>query len=148
MRYSQNSFCQKSSIPCISPPPRQPRAVVISYKICDLSATKRLCHPIILQTDCRFLPTLKQHSLKPERPYHTSNVNMTDFHPINGWGQQQDAFSPIDPAFQWDFTGVQSPKTMVSHYNDVSYIAICPSYSCCTDEHPSSYNGLPASMPR
>ncbi|KAI1617074.1 hypothetical protein EDD37DRAFT_645135 [Exophiala viscosa] len=44
---------------------------------------------------------------------------MTDFHPVNGWDQQQGTFSPIDPAFPWDFNGIQSPKTMVSHYNDL-----------------------------
>ncbi|KIV79668.1 hypothetical protein PV11_07216 [Exophiala sideris] len=44
---------------------------------------------------------------------------MTDFHSVNGWGQQQGTFSPIDAGFPWDFNAVQSPKNMVSHYNDL-----------------------------
>lgn len=44
---------------------------------------------------------------------------MSDYS-LNNWSQQNGAFSPVDPAFQWDFTGVQSPKTMANHYNDVS----------------------------
>ncbi|KAK5047629.1 hypothetical protein LTR84_006294 [Exophiala bonariae] len=44
---------------------------------------------------------------------------MTDFHQ-NSWGnQQQAAFSPMDPSFQWDYSTVQSPKNMVNHYNDL-----------------------------
>jgi hypothetical protein len=45
---------------------------------------------------------------------------MTDFR-HNSWGNQQATFSPIDPSFQWDYSGVQSPKNMVNHYNDVSH---------------------------
>ncbi|KAJ9632874.1 uncharacterized protein PV06_09785 [Exophiala oligosperma] len=43
---------------------------------------------------------------------------MTDYS-LNTWSQQNGAFSPVDPAFQWDFTGVQSPKAMATHYNDL-----------------------------
>ncbi|KIW13087.1 hypothetical protein PV08_08274 [Exophiala spinifera] len=42
---------------------------------------------------------------------------MTDYS-LNDWSQQNGTFSP-DPAFQWDFTVVQSPKTMATHYNDL-----------------------------
>ncbi|KIX04951.1 uncharacterized protein Z518_05822 [Rhinocladiella mackenziei CBS 650.93] len=44
---------------------------------------------------------------------------MTDYHTTNGWAQQQATFSPIDSSFQWGYTGVQSPKNMVRHYNDL-----------------------------
>ncbi|OCT51481.1 hypothetical protein CLCR_09031 [Cladophialophora carrionii] len=43
---------------------------------------------------------------------------MTDYHSTNGWSQQSGSFSPMDTSFQWDYAGVQSPKNMVSHYND------------------------------
>ncbi|KAK5258056.1 hypothetical protein LTR67_006495 [Exophiala xenobiotica] len=43
---------------------------------------------------------------------------MTDFS-INGWVQPTGAFSPVDPAFQWDFSSMQSPKVVVNHYNDL-----------------------------
>ena len=45
---------------------------------------------------------------------------MTDYHSANSWNQQSAGFSPMDNSFQWDYAGVQSPKNMVSHYNDVS----------------------------
>ncbi|ETI22529.1 hypothetical protein G647_06604 [Cladophialophora carrionii CBS 160.54] len=44
---------------------------------------------------------------------------MTDYHSTNGWSQQSGGFSPMDTSFQWDYAGVQSPKNMVSHYNDL-----------------------------
>jgi len=44
---------------------------------------------------------------------------MADFHTATGWGQSQGGFSPVDTSFQWDYAGVQSPKNMVSHYNDL-----------------------------
>jgi hypothetical protein len=54
---------------------------------------------------------------------------MADFHTASGWGQSQGGFSPVDASFQWDYAGVQSPKNMVSHYNDVSDLDIgCTSY--------------------
>ncbi|KEF52775.1 uncharacterized protein A1O9_11192 [Exophiala aquamarina CBS 119918] len=37
---------------------------------------------------------------------------MTDFR-HNSWGNQQAAFSPMDPSFQWDYPAVQSPKNML-----------------------------------
>jgi hypothetical protein len=46
---------------------------------------------------------------------------MTDFS-INGWVQPTGAFSSVDPAFQWDFSTMQSPKVVVNHYNDVSLL--------------------------
>ncbi|OAP60715.1 hypothetical protein AYL99_05717 [Fonsecaea erecta] len=44
---------------------------------------------------------------------------MTDYRSANGWGQQSANYSPIDSSFQWDYNNVQSPKNMVSHYNDL-----------------------------
>ncbi|OAL33404.1 hypothetical protein AYO20_07260 [Fonsecaea nubica] len=44
---------------------------------------------------------------------------MTDYRSANGWAQQSANFSPIDTSFQWDYAGVQSPRNMVSHYNDL-----------------------------
>jgi len=46
-------------------------------------------------------------------------INMTDYHSTSGWAQQSGSYSPMDTSFQWDYTSVQSPKNMVSHYNDL-----------------------------
>ncbi|EXJ58510.1 hypothetical protein A1O7_05936 [Cladophialophora yegresii CBS 114405] len=44
---------------------------------------------------------------------------MADYQSTNCWSQQPGGFSPMDTSFQWDYPGVQSPKNMVSHYNDL-----------------------------
>jgi len=44
---------------------------------------------------------------------------MTNFQSANSWAQQQGVLSPVDPSFQWDYSGVQSPKNTVGHYNDL-----------------------------
>jgi hypothetical protein len=51
---------------------------------------------------------------------------MTDYRSNNVWGQQPSNFSPIDSSFQWDYAGVQSPKNMVSHYNNVCSTTTSP----------------------
>lgn len=44
---------------------------------------------------------------------------MSNYQSSNSWAQQQGSFSPMDTSFQWDYPSAQSPKNMVSHYNDL-----------------------------
>ncbi|KAJ9609758.1 hypothetical protein H2200_006086 [Cladophialophora chaetospira] len=44
---------------------------------------------------------------------------MSHYHSTNSWSRPSGSYSPMDSSFQWDYAGAQSPKNMVSHYNDL-----------------------------